>query len=129
MRTRDSVLPVARSHVPNPHGPVKVGGNKMPAIRTERHTGCLVAESTQAAEYFARVDIPDFHFTLFTAGKELPIGIEGDAPEALGARKGQELLARAAVPQLHSVRNRGQSLAVGMESDAKNPAAGVNGGG
>src|SRR5260370_17259740 len=92
-------------------------------------TGVGLSYHPLSVAYFGRLYMRVFRFTLFAAGKELPIGIEGDAPEALGARKGQELLARAAVPQLHSVRNRGQSLAVGMESDAKNPAAGVNGGG
>src|SRR5260370_27357956 len=98
--SRDSLLPVARGHVPNPHGPVPVGGHEMPAVGTECHTGCHVAESTQAVEYLAGADIPDFHFPLFAASEALSLGAESEAPAGVGFRKGEDRFDRLAGPHL-----------------------------
>src|SRR5439155_23903554 len=97
------------------------GGNELPAVGAECHTFDDVPESAQAMEFLAGADVPDSHFTLLAASEALPIGAEGDAPEALGVGESEELFARVDAPELHAtvVRDRGQPLAVGMESDTE----------
>src|SRR5262249_38702435 len=127
MGVPDSGDLLADGRVPQPHRPIPMRGNEMPAVEAKGETYDCVAESAQAGETIAGPGVPDSHFiglpanSSSTGGEALPIRAEAEAPAVLRLGERQEHLTRVAIPQFHGAGSNGrQPMAVGMESNAQN---------